>query len=52
LAAFEIDDDLKPHIQQRSPGVIFRFEVRGWSAGLLQSFANCGKVLAGCPDPA
>ena len=28
-AALEIDNDLKPHVQQRSPSVIFRPEVSG-----------------------
>ncbi|MFZ0723894.1 MAG: hypothetical protein WCA26_04220 [Xanthobacteraceae bacterium] len=46
FAALEIDDDPKPHVQQRSPGVIFRFEALGWSTGPLQSFANWGNVLA------
>jgi hypothetical protein len=29
VAVLEIDDDLKLHIQQRSPGVIFRLDVAG-----------------------
>jgi hypothetical protein len=46
FAALEIDDDPKPHVQQRSPGVIFRFEALGWSTGPLQAFANWGNALA------
>jgi hypothetical protein len=46
FAAIEIDDDPKPHVQQRSPGVIFRFEALGWFTGLLRALANWGNVLA------
>jgi len=35
FAALEIDDDLKPHVQQGSPGVIFRLDVLGLSTGPL-----------------
>ena len=38
----EIDNDLKPHVQQRSPSVIVRPEV----PARCNAFANCGNVLA------
>jgi len=39
------DDDRKPHVQQRSPGVIFHLGVLELSAGPCNAFANCGKVF-------
>jgi hypothetical protein len=33
-----------PHVQQRSPGVIFRLEVVGLSTGPCNAFANCDDV--------
>jgi len=34
-----------PHVQQRSPGAIFRLEVPGLSTGPCNAFANCGSVF-------
>jgi hypothetical protein len=39
-----VDDDLKPHVQKRSPGAIFRLEVLGMSTGPSNASANCGNV--------
>jgi hypothetical protein len=38
-----------PHIQQRSPGAIFRIEVLGLSTGPANASANCGNVEEECP---
>jgi hypothetical protein len=44
--AVEIDDDLKPHLQERNPGVIFRLEMLGFCGPLerireLQERVSC-----------
>jgi hypothetical protein len=49
FAALGIDDDLKPHVLQHSPGVIFRLEMLGLSTGPLQCIRElrqrvCGSV--------
>jgi len=46
----EIDDDLEPHVQQRSPGVIFRLEVLGLSTGPLQCIRGLRQRVS-CADP-
>jgi hypothetical protein len=50
FAALEIDDDLKPHVQQGSPGVIFRLEVLGLSTGPLQCIRELRQRVS-CADP-
>ncbi len=49
LAALEIDDDLKPHAQLRSPGVVFRLGVLGLSDGPLQCILEL-RQRASCAD--
>jgi hypothetical protein len=41
----EIDDDLKPHVQQRSPSAIVRLQAPVLSTGPCNAFANCGNVF-------
>jgi hypothetical protein len=43
------DDDLKPHVQQRGTGAIFRIEVLGLSIGPGNASANCGNDQEECP---
>ena len=44
IRGLEIDDNLKPHVQQRSPSVILRLEVLGLSTGRCNTLANHGNV--------
>jgi hypothetical protein len=46
----EIDNDHKPHVQQRSPGVIFRLDVLALSTGPLQCIRELRQRVS-CADP-
>ena len=45
FAVLEIDNNLKSHVQQRPPGVIFALGA-GIVTGPADAFANCGNMLA------